>query len=190
MHIAARLFAFAVCFAALSPAWAAELVQSIGVNFPDQVAGYKFVKRTEFPQKGLGVNIAYETPTARGSVFIYDAGLSSIPANLEAPVVRKHFDQVISEVQSLQQMGRAKSVTLTGPGTQTTRLPGCGTQFLWRDYDMVVSSPPVLKSSTYLGVVNNNFVKLRMTYSEGAPDGKREIERFVAAISKVVARCA
>jgi hypothetical protein len=96
---------------------------------------------------------------------------------------------VISEVQSLQQMGRAKSVTLTGPGTQTTRLPGCGIQFLWRDYDMVVGGPPVLKSSTYLGVVNNNFIKLRMTNSEGAPDGKREIERFVAAISKVVARC-
>jgi len=189
MRAIARCLILAVGLAAAVPALAAETIQSVGLTFPDQIAGFKLVKRTDFPQKGLGVNVAYEKPGifVRASVFVYDAGVSSIPSNLDAPVVRKHFDQIIDDVKSLERAGKVR-VTMAGAGSQTTRFAGCGTQFLWRDYDMVLDGT-TLKSGSYLTAVNNNFVKLRTSYRADAPEGQRDIDRFVAEISKFLARC-
>jgi hypothetical protein len=153
------------------------------------VAGLAFAGRNEFPQKELGVNIAYQrSGPVRGSVYVYNGGLKSIPSGTEAPIVRKHFAQVIGEVKQMETMGKARAVTLSATGEQTTSYPGCGPQFIWRAYEMELSEG-TLTSYTYLTALKNNFVKLRVSYRKGDTQGSQTAEQFVEQIRRVLGGC-
>jgi hypothetical protein len=176
---------------------AAEKIDAIGLILPDRLGTFELKDRREFSQRALGVNVAYMEPRSvtRGSIFIYDGGAKSIPSGIDAPLVQRHFAQVISEVLSLEKLGQARSVRLTDTGVHRTQFSGCGAQFsgcgaqfLWREYDMDVDGT-LLKSATYLTAVDNNFVKLRMTYRGDMPESRKQVENFVADVSKLLGRC-
>ncbi|WP_431264043.1 hypothetical protein ACQ859_30020 [Roseateles chitinivorans] len=162
---------------------------ALGVTLPDEVAGLSFAGKKEFPQKELGVNYAWQRngPT-RGSVFIYTAGAKAIPDGTEAPIVRRHFDQVIGEVQQMATIGRARSVTLSGSSEQVTHYSGCGPQFIWRGYEIVLDEGS-LTSYTYVTGLKNNFVKLRISHLKGDAQAAKDTERFVQEIRKVLGGC-
>jgi hypothetical protein len=163
---------------------------SIGVTFPDTVAGLPIGKRVEFPQKALGVNIGYQRSgsATRGSVYIYNSGLFSIPSGVDSPIVRTHFTQVIAEVMQLPKSGQARAVNLIGDGEQTTTYQGCGPQFIWRAYALDLGDLK-LTSYTYLTAMKNNFVKLRVSHFQNDEQGKRETDQFVQEIRKVLGTC-
>jgi hypothetical protein len=171
-------------------AQAASHEPSIGVLFPDELAGLQLVDRREFPQKELGVNLAYEDGPLRGSIFIYTAGATSIPEGADNEKVRKHFEQVIDEVRQLQAMGKLRGLSFREIRPQLTGRVGCGPRFLWRSYDMTVPEDIHLESYTFLTAVRNHFVKLRISYRKGAPRGKHDVERFAAQVSRLVGQCA
>jgi hypothetical protein len=163
--------------------------KSIDVLFPDEIAGLAFVGRKEFPQKELGVNLAYEQGLLRGSIFIYTGGLSAIPDGANNDKVRKHFEQVIGEVKQLETLGKVKAISFKDDRAQVTTPTGCGPQFLWREYEMTISEELKLVSYTYLAGVRDNFVKLRISYKTGSPHGKQDVERFVAQLRRIVGKC-
>lgn len=171
-------------------AQAASHEPSIGIVFPDELAGLQLVDRREFPQKELGVNLAYEDGALRGSIFIYTAGATSILEGAENEKVRKHFEQVIGEVRQLQAMGKLRGLSFREARPQLTGPVGCGPRFLWQSYDMTVPDDIHLESYTFLTAVRNHFVKLRISYRKGAPRGKRDVERFAAQVSRLVGECA
>jgi len=162
---------------------------SIDVSFPDELAGLSFVGRKEFPQKELGSNLAYEGGGFRGSVFIYTGGLRSIPDGIESEKIQKHFAQVIDEVKQMASLGKVRAVSFTDSVSHRTAFKGCGPQFLWRGYEMVFNEGFTLSSYTYLTALNDNFVKLRISYRQDAPIDKRDVERFVLALRKVLGKC-
>lgn len=168
---------------------AATFEPALGVTLPDEVAGLTFAGKKEFSQKELGVNYAWQRngPT-RGSVYIYTSGAGTIPDGTDAPIVRRHFDQVIGEVQQMAAIGRARSVTLTGSSEQVTRYPGCGPQFIWRGYEMVLDVGTIT-SYTYVTGLKNNFVKLRISHSKDDAQAAKDAERFVQEIRKVLGGC-
>ncbi len=162
---------------------------SIEVTFPDEVAGLPFVGRKEFPVKELGVNLAYQREgPVRGSVYVYNGGLRSIPSGADSPIVRKHFAQVIGEVKQMEALGKARAVRLSPAGEQTTAYAGCGPQFIWQAYEMELPEG-TLNSFTYLTAMKNNFVKLRVSYPKGDAQGGRDAERFVQDIRRVLGAC-
>jgi len=172
-------------------AFGAEYDKSIHVQFPDQIGNLRFTEKKEFPQKALGVNYGYQRPNGlvRGAVFIYSGGLGAIPEGTGSVAVQKHFDQVIGEVKSLEAVGQAKSVTLSPEPAQTTKYPGCGPQFIWRSYVIDLDGQTPLKAYTYLTAINNNFVKLRVTFKEETSQEKRDADLFVTEVRKVLGRC-
>jgi hypothetical protein len=163
--------------------------KAIDVAFPDEVAGFVLDERKVFPQKDLGVNITYQTSRSAflGSVYIYNGGLNSIPAGTEAPATRQQFVQVIAELKRLESQGQTK-IALHADGEQTTRYPGCGPQFIWRSYEMTLPEA-TLTSFTYLTAMKNNFVKLRVSHLLNDAQGKKDAERFVQEIRKVLGAC-
>lgn len=187
-----RSFILALALVAAGGLASATTVEpSINVTFPDEVAGLPFAGRNEFPQKELGVSIGYMRGGehfARAAVYVYNGGLKSGPDDVDAPVVRKHFTQVIGEVQQLAKMGQARSVTLLGTADQTTSFAGCGPQFIWRGYEMDIGEA-VMTSYTYLTGLKGQFVKLRVSHRKGDAQGARDTDRFVQEIRKVLGRC-
>lgn len=178
-----------LCFANLAAAATRE--SSIDVSFPDEIAGFTLDSRHEFPQQALGVNLAYlKAGPVRGSIFIYNAGLSSIPSGTEAPVIRKHFAQVISEVKQMEKIGKARSVNLSVGSEQTSNFSGCGPQFIWQTYEIdLAEGAGLLSSYTYLTAMKNNFVKLRISFPKGASQSQRDAEQFVQQIRKTLGSC-
>jgi hypothetical protein len=169
----------------------AEYDKSIDIQFPDEIGSLRFKAKKEFPQKALGVSYGYERPSGfvRGAVFVYSGGLSAIPEGTDSAVVQKHFDQIITEVKSLEALGQTKSVTLSPEPNQVTKYLDCGPQFLWRSYVIDLDGKTPLKAYTYLTAINNNFVKLRITFNEETSQEKRDVDLFVAEIRKVLGRC-
>jgi hypothetical protein len=181
-----------ISFCFLASAQGAIHEQSIDVAFPDEVAGLAFFERKEFPQKELGVNIAYQRglpSIVRGSVYIYNGGLSAIPPGTDTAVVRKQFAQVISEVKQLESIGKARAVNLSSENEQTTNYAGCGPQFIWRGYEIDLPDHTVMTSYTYLTGMKNNFVKLRVSHLKNDAKGKVDAELFVQQIRKVLGTC-
>lgn len=185
-----RSLILALTLLCLSPfASAAVQEDAIGVSFPNEVDGFVFSKKEVFPQKGLGVAIRYlGSGPVQATVYIYTGGLSSIPDGPESAKVQKHFAQVIDEVKMMETLGHASKVTVTPTPGQTTSLPGCGPQFVWKAYEMDLDGS-LLTSYTYLTAVKDNFVKLRITYKQSDAAGKSSADRFIAGIRKVLGNC-
>jgi hypothetical protein len=168
---------------------ASVLEPSIGVVFPDEVAGLTLAGREVFPQKELGVNIGYKQQHMRASVFIYNPGLVSIPDGAKNDTVHQHFEQVIGEVQYLVTMGKLRAIKFHDNGPQQTSFTGCGPQLVWRVFEMDYSEDLQLESYTYLTAVRNHFVKLRISYKKGSAYQKQDVDRFVTEVRKLIGRC-
>lgn len=184
-HIATGLFLLFFAFIG----HAATYDGAIGVSFPDEIGGLPFVGKQGFPEKELGVSLTYERALLRGSVFIYNGGLRSLPPGTESEVVRTHFAQVIGDVKQMESAGQYRAVNLVGPEVQTTSYPGCGPQFLAREFVMVTRDGVIRPSFAYLTVLNGNFVKVRVSYLETGNHTRQEVERFVMQLRKVLGRC-
>lgn len=177
-------------FTAAIPASAEIFEDAIGVQFPDEVAGLSFAGRKTFPDTALGINLAYQRPgPVRGSIYIYNGGLTTIPSKTDSPLIRKHFDQVIAELSLLVAHKKISAVNFHPSGTQLTAYEGCGPQFWRQEYELVMPDAPTIVSYTYLTAMKNNFIKLRVSYPRGDADGKRDTDRFVAEIRKVLGVC-
>lgn len=175
----------------LSPLAAAAVFEdALGVSFPDKVGGLRLDGRETFPQKALGSATRYRNEgRLLASTYVYTGGLSNIPEGTDSSAVRQHFAQVIDEVKQMEAAGHARRVTIPPAPGQVTQLPGCGPQFIWRTFEMDLDGNQLV-SNTYLTVVRNNFVKLRISYPKAdAADGRQSADRFIEGIRKVVGRC-
>ncbi len=168
---------------------AAVYESAVDVSFPDEIGGLPFVGRQGFPEKELGISLTYERALLRGSVFIYDGGLRSLPSGTGSEAVRRHFDQVIGDVKQMETSGQYRAVTFVGPAVTTTSYPGCGPQFLAREFVMVTREGVTRPSFAYLTVLNGNFVKLRVSYLATGNHNRQEVERFVMQLRKVLGKC-
>jgi len=185
-----RVLNLAALLLATTLASAGSLEKSIDAAFPDEIAGLKLNKRTEFPEKPLGVNLSYLRPGPLiGSIYIYNAGMASIPSGTDGQAVRTHFGQVIGEMKQWEKQG-GKVFPLDGQpaSASVTKYEGCGPQFIWKTYEMQLPEN-TLHSSTYLTGVKNHFVKLRITYPKADPTAKSDAEKFVRQVRQIVGGC-
>jgi len=180
-----------LCLAA-ARASAAEHDAAIDVDFPDRLGGLVLQGRQTFGQPELGASYGYQNDwgSLRVGIYVYTAGLKRIPDDLDAGVVRRHFDQVIGEVKSLQQAGKLRAFELTDAAPQRTELSGCGPQFVRQSFTMELGNGTVLNSATYLTVQRDNFIKLRVSYRSDAPEEATYAQRFIGDLRRALGHCA
>ncbi|MBI1772205.1 MAG: hypothetical protein HYR68_07645 [Burkholderiales bacterium] len=164
-------------------------IDAINVSFPDQLAGFRFAETSTFPVKELGDYIAYRrSDPILASIYIYTAGISPIPASIDAPVVKQHFSQIIAEAKGMETSGQARSVNLTTGFQQNTHYFSCGPQFIWREFEFE-NAAGTNTSYTYLTTMKNNFVKLRITHQKDDVQARSKVETFVVEIRKLLGNC-
>jgi hypothetical protein len=174
-----------------SAAWASEHDDAIDVTFPDKLGGLSLQGRQTFGQKALGASYGYQNEwgSLRVGIYVYNGGLRSIPGDLAAPVVRRHFEQVIGEAKSLQATGQVRAVELTDTAPLLTALPGCGPQFVHQGFTMEMNAGLQLTSATWLTVMRDNFIKLRVSYRSNAPEEAAYAERFIGELRRTLGHC-
>ncbi|ATQ73370.1 hypothetical protein CR152_01740 [Massilia violaceinigra] len=163
---------------------------SIGVSFPSEIAGMTLQGRTAFPQKALGVAIEYTGSDRgmRGALYIYNGGLASVPADIDAPVVRKHFEQVVADLKAWEGTGKVRMTQAVGKAERTTTFAGCGPQFIVREFEIDLPEG-TLASASYLTTMKNNFVKLRVSYMKSAVQGPQAAQKFVQQVRQLLGGC-
>lgn len=178
-------------------AQAAMVEDAIGVTFPERIGAMVFHGRKAFDDPRLGDVIRYDEAGrdlgAGGltvGVYVYNGGLAHISDDLDSRQVRLNFRQVISEVKMMEQMGKAKAVRLPADGARVTAFGGCGPQFLFERYEMDLPEGATLTSATYLTVMHDNFVKLRVSYRKGDAKSPGIADDFVERLHNVLGGCA
>lgn len=176
------------CLATLGQA--ATVEPSIGVTFPDEIAGVPLTGRKVFPQKELGVGLSYQRDSKllRGGIYIYTSGARTIRADLDAPMVRNHFEEVMGDLKAWEGKATVRVKQGPGAGPVVTTFPGCGPQFLLREFEIDLPEG-TLASATYLTVMNNNFVKLRVSYMKSEKQSAQDARSFVAQTRKLLGAC-
>ena len=178
------------CVAATSMAQADTYEASIGVSFPSEIAGLTLQERKEFPQEALGVAIVYtgSDSRTRGTMYIYDAGLAPVPADIDAPVVRRHFEQVIADLKARYGTGKVRMTQAPGKIERTTAFAGCGPQWIVREFEIDLPEG-TLASASYLTAMKNNFVQLRVSYMKGEAQGPQKAQKFVQQVRQLLGGC-
>jgi hypothetical protein len=183
VRIPASVFCMATlvfCGSALS---AGVREEAIGTDFPERLGEFALKGRTQFPQAADGAAITYEGKDVRGAVYVYTAGIASIPTGVGDPVIHRHFQQTAA---ALQQAARESSTKLKPVRSATiSHFEGCGPQFLWRADEVSMGGNAVV-SRTYLAGFNNRFVKLRVTHPAA---GAADADDFVQRMRRVLGRC-
>jgi hypothetical protein len=157
--------------------------EAIGIDFPQKLGEFTLKGRTQFPQPGDGAAIAYEASDVRGAVYVYNAGIASIPNGVGDPVLHRHF---LETGAALQRAAKQSSGQVTARQRQTiSAFPGCGPQFLWRSDEISMGGNGVL-TRTYLTGYKNHFVKLRVTHPA---ESAKAADEFVQQARRLLGRC-
>jgi hypothetical protein len=158
--------------------------EAIALDFPERLGDFTLKGRTQFPQKGEGATIVYEGRDVRGAVYVYNAGMASIPTGVGDPVIHRHFQQTVAALQQAtsQSPGSLKPLK----GSTISAFKGCGPQFMWRA-DEISLEGKSLVTRTYLAGFRNHFVKLRVTHPKA---GAAAAEDFVQQVRRLVGACA
>jgi hypothetical protein len=170
-------------------ATAATYEKSIDVIFPEEIAHLTFSGRSVFQQKELGVNLSWQrSGPVRATAYIYNGGATDIPAELDSFAVKNHFARLLNEAAKLEKLGKVRALGPTPEQEQISHFEGCGPQFLWREFEMVVPEGSAT-SSLWLTTVKGQFVKLRLQYPKGDEKGQQDTKLFVAQIRKLLGNC-
>jgi hypothetical protein len=160
-------------------------VSYFGLTFPDKVAGAQRGEAEDFEKDnpGLGYGVRYDKPGWVIDVYLYDDGIKSIPADLDASVVQSQLKQAEGDIFELQRRGSYANVQLK---RSYTLRDGAGrSRFLCADFSFVRERMGNVDSFLCLTSWNGRFVKFRLTTA--ARDGsERDAAAFVTAWSSLL----
>lgn len=86
--------------------------QSADVSFPDELAGVKLYKVTNYEQQGpgLGVGVTYKTNHLSFDIYFYQNNQNKISENIDDPLIVQQFQQAIADIHTLEKMGYYRDV--------------------------------------------------------------------------------
>ena len=152
-----------------------------GVTFPAEIAGAVSISVRDYEQTspGLGYSVGYRGGNQTSTVYIYDERQSTIPDDLQAPIVKAQFEQAKGDIVAAGRQGLFAKVEAKGDWTVADARGR--TRFTCTAFVLAAKDRPgELDSHVCLGVVNNKFFKFRITGSQ-RPSAAADVKAFVEA---------
>lgn len=138
------------------------------IEFPAYIGPYKFSRRTENDTlaPGMGSSVEYNSNFGKSTIYIYNSRLKYIPENLEDDLVKMQFNFEINQVLNFPGYSGTGIIVEEKYGTGN---PKTGLEFLCAKFYFTKNDKP---GNTYLflGVLNGNFIKLRITPFENGEE--------------------
>ena len=151
------------------------------VKFPD-VDGWTRGEKYQYPSPELGYSVTYESKAGRVTVYVYNAGLETIPNDLTGPV----NDQMLNarrEIKVIVDQGRYDSATEGKIETVTIGGPSGKIKSLHTEFTIKANGNE-FESETYIFPYNNYFIKYRITRPKAV--GKtEELQELMKALDAV-----
>jgi hypothetical protein len=158
--------------------------------YPDVISGLKrmWVINFESEQPGLGVGMAYgenqnKAGRIKADVYIYDYSLKNIPDGTGTTLISQHFEQVIGDIYTQEDMGHYREVEkLSEEIIYLGDYPALSATFSFF-HDNIEKV-----SCIYLTGYKDHFFKIRFTYYKSAETyGEETLSRFLNGIGKILA---
>jgi hypothetical protein len=186
----AVVLAAAALLLSAAAAFAQEPTKVIyGLSIPERVGGLVYRQTVDFESKSPGLGYALRFSGRPGwvvDVYIYDAGLKTIPADVESSVVKDQLAQAKGDVFELGKRGTYADVAEQGDFT----IPDGGkTRFICASFSYLRGERVDINVESYLclSTWNNRFFKVRMTAPKGTMS-QSDATDFVKAWFAVLGR--
>jgi hypothetical protein len=150
-----------------------------GLLFPDRFAAMEKAGIRDFEREnpGFGTSVSYNAPGITVTIYLYTAGLKSVPSNLASPVMRRHFAEVVGEVIGAGKRGGYYSnVKKISEEEVSLGAPHAEPRALLATFSYVQSGRERL-SKLYLMGYKNHFLKVRFTYDKSVRSGAEETHK-------------
>ncbi len=176
-----------ILFASISLASAeAYRNPATGLVFPDSMAGLKKMRVTVYENQALGVGIGYGLPGTTMSVFIYDLGVKSIPADVNSPVFKGQFDQAIGDIFQAEKMGVIQNLKRISSDPAAVMPGPSGRKALSASFTFLLQGGE-MNSKLFLTQYKNNWVKLRYSYDRNTQNKGEEIfNQFLKELADIM----
>jgi hypothetical protein len=137
-----------------------------GVSLPIKVGPFvqTHVKDYRPEHPGLGLGIEYAAPGFKATVYVFNAGLPSIPEGPRSAPVSAIFRQSMNDIEEAMRQGIYESSSVNR--IYVTK-PSSREEFMAADIDLVDDGQPA-RSFLYVTGHQNQFVKIRITTSTPA----------------------
>jgi len=162
------LLSIAICLTLPCAAWGEDyLHEATGVLFPETLATLKRGRVADFESDhpGLGIGINYDGTGIRVTIYAYTSGMEVIPEDLNSPVLREHFRQIIGDVMQAEKRGWIQNLEKISEGEiiwdETRMTP----KSLHASFRFVKKGSRRL-SHIYLMAYKNHFIKVRLSYDK------------------------
>jgi hypothetical protein len=156
---------------------------------PRAIGPVSLDERKVLQSEAAGIVLLYSSPRRVWlTVYVYDAGLSSVPEQLASPAVSTAFDHAVREIKSLVESGRAKSIKLDDLPPNLVKPEGCGREYLLKQLEIEFSHG---RNSSYifLTTVRGSFVKVRLSHEAENTGAPAVVSSFFAELSRVLGSC-
>lgn len=158
-------FVFILAVFAL-PALAQHRAGEIGVEFPAELGGFRFVTMTQFPQPGAGYAIRYEQGPIRADIFIYTRNVAGIGDGTEHPTVAREFQVSVDEAMAGYR-ARNEQVIAREPGVLNLGVAPALIQFRSVEFLATINGQS-FQSYLLVAGLRGHFIKLRVSHPQGA----------------------
>lgn len=162
--------------------------QGSGISFPENLGGMERgdITNYEITKPGFGISVGYNIDSINATIYIYDCGISNIPAGVDSGIIKDHFNEVIREIFEAYELGMYDGVVKLSEGKSYLGNSLRGPEAL--SSSLMISQYGFKRlSHIYLGVYNNQFLKIRFSYNESIEiEGAKTLSLFLNEIAKLL----
>lgn len=147
-------------------------------DFPAEIAGFARGPRTDYESRapGLGYPMAYTNGRWKADIYVYDAGVRTIPDGPSSPAVEAQLAQAVGDIRTAVERGFYRGSEDLGP----VRLPGAaGTRLACRAIAIDHPALGLTESLLCLTGLGGRFVKFRLSGPAATRPREAEAERFM-----------
>ena len=139
-----------------------QTLRNLEVEFPE-IEGWEKSDVQKYPTEALGYSINYESREGgRVTVYVYDAGLKTIPNDITSNVLKNEINKAKGEIQAVAKRGLYQNVKEVKDETTTIGGKTGKIKALHSLFDLSAGGRD-LTSEIFLFPYQNKFIKIRAT---------------------------
>lgn len=193
MRFLLRLPVFALVLGLLAALPAANAAPyehaATGIIFPDRLGTlpkHSQISDYEATTPGLGISVAYNGPGITVTIYLYTLGLDTVPADLDSPLLNKHFKDSARDVQRAGELGYYEKVRSLPEGRSTWSSRPDATRSLHARFSYTQRGVERLSHLHLLGF-KNHFLKIRYTHDEAVtPNAEAVLTKLLEELDTIL----
>lgn len=159
-----------------------------GIVLPEDIAGFRRTSHADYESKQPGLGAGYNYNNGKGAVatiYIYTAGQSKIPSEIDSPLVARLREQTMREIT---EFAKSRGETTVHRGNQLLHLTHRGADIAALFDRFVIAGPSGERDTMlWLWAARGHFLKIRVTRLPNGELPAAQIDAFFEFVARAAA---